>query len=983
MAQTTNRFYLGIDIGSDTVHCMLIDENKNIVYSPDSLMHFGNPLEAVIEVYEDILGIVSSDAIKAVAFTGSLSRIASEKTLCPFYFDTLSVSAGAEIIAPDCEYLIHVGAKDPYFFEREKTGNTMGSFFVSDHGTGTKCGGGSGILINKQVRRFFSDEITEKLLPADITSADKRDIQRKNRKIMQHQVEKMHLKAAETIMMSDKVLNVGGRCGVIIQSDMIHMQNSGEQIRNILKGMYERIAANYRSDVIRMRTLDRGKKTAAAGGVFLNSYLADIFSRELNLDITLPSGCEKIGAAGAALLALKEKKESALDVEKLELVKKAEIEKIKFAPPLSSALPLVHIYDDEKALYSTEGGLTVFKKPEKSCRVVIGIDGGSTTTKALIADSSTMEIIAEICIDTDGKPLEAAQKIFREIQNTYHANFDIRGVAYTGSSGQFYHRLFTDFTKTEDSSTTDIVKDEITCHAEGVRFFNSNVDTIFECGGQDAKFTVFNPDGTVKKAKMNLSCMAGTGQSMKNMIDMLGLDFRSFRNYAMAAERTPLTDEMCAIFTEADILKLVALGFPLDEVSAATAYGFMGGYANKFVGNEKFGNLASAQGGPFKGEECLAALALHTGTEVHAFPHRQLFGAMGAALVAYNNVKRIEEEGENPSCRFRGFKVADIEFEKINSDCSKIVPDSCGLRDCSLQVYKIGDEMVFSGGLCPKGNTQGSAEKAPDYIGLYKKELDKELGKYSSLPEKLSPDEMPAVYIPRSLHFLNERGVFFVSLYNYLGFRVFLSPESNEYIASLGIKHSHSESCYPSKLHYGHTAYLKEFIRHGKDKILLVNYLGCGEEDAPQNQSKTCPYVSGAGFAAKDALKIDSDDSLLPVLVFNDKIYRLEDDILSDLERVFSKTDIMKNLTKKNIAAAVKKALKAQGDFNNKIHSMGSDIIDRLKKKNKKIFLGIGRGYTIFDNMASSKIHELFIVNGLHFIPCFFLNSRITIFQKL
>ncbi len=92
-------------------------------------MHFGNPLEAVIEVYEDILGIVSSDAIKAVAFTGSLSRIASEKTLCPFYFDTLSVSAGAEIIAPDCEYLIHVGAKDPYFFEREKNRQYYGQFF--------------------------------------------------------------------------------------------------------------------------------------------------------------------------------------------------------------------------------------------------------------------------------------------------------------------------------------------------------------------------------------------------------------------------------------------------------------------------------------------------------------------------------------------------------------------------------------------------------------------------------------------------------------------------------------------------------------------------------------------------------------------------------------------------------------------------------------------------------------------------------------
>ncbi len=93
------------------------------------------------------------------------------------------------------------------------------------------------------------------------------------------------------------------------------------------------------------------------------------------------------------------------------------------------------------------------------------------------------------------------------------------------------------------------------------------------------------------------------------------------------------------------------------------------------------------------------------------------------------------------------------------------------------------------------------------------------------------------------------KGVCFLfSLYSYLGFRVFLSPESDDKIAMLGISHSHSESCYPSKLHYGHTAYLKGFIRHGKDKILLVNYLGCGEEDAPQNQSKTCPYVSGAGL---------------------------------------------------------------------------------------------------------------------------------------
>ncbi len=975
MTQAKKNCYLGLDIGSDSVHCALIDEKKNLVYMPESLMHFGNPVEALIEVYEDIIEIVPPEAIKAVAFTGALAKMIAETTGNPFYFDPLAISAGAELIAPECEYLIHVGSKDPYFFDREKTGEARESFFVSDHGTGTKCGGGSGILINKQVRRFFSEECPVKLSAPDDLSRDKRSALRANRKILQEQVRRMHLKAIETIKSSDKKLNVGGRCGVIIQSDMIHMQNSGEQIRNILKGMYERIAANYRSDVIRMRTLDRSRKTAATGGVFLNSFLTDIFSRELGLDITIPQNCEKIGAAGAALLALKEGKVSSLDISRMELVKEAELKKVKFAPPLSSALPLVHVYDDEKPLFKTEGGLTVFRETGKASSAVMGVDGGSTTTKALLADSSSMEILAEICIDTDGRPLEAAQKIFREIQNTYREKLKIEAVTYTGSSGQFYHRLFTDFTINSGNCETDIVKDEITCHAEGVRFFNKDVDTIFECGGQDAKFTLFNPDGTVKKAKMNLSCMAGTGQSMKNMVDMLGLDFKTFRDYALAAEKTPVTDEMCAIFTEADILKLVSLGFPLEEVAAATAYGFMGGYANKFVGNEKFGKLASAQGGPFKGDECLAALALHTGTEIHAFPHRQLFGAMGAALISYNRLKSLEKEGKKGVCRFRGFGIADMVFEKLTADCSSIIDDSCGLRDCKLQVYRIGEEMVFSGGLCPKGNTQVSAKRAPDYISLYKKELDAELSRFSSKPEKLTGDQPPAVFIPRSLHFLNEKGVFYTSLYNYLGFRVFVSPESDEQITSLGIAHSHSESCYPSKLHYGHTAYLKGFMRHGTDKILLVNYLGCGEERAPQNQSKTCPYVSGAGFAAKDALKIDSADTLLPVLFFNDRIYKLEDDILTDLERAFSGTAYEKHFSKRKVASAVRKALKAQEDFNEKMHTMGAKIVENLKKKNEKIFIGIGRGYTIFDNMASSRIHELFIVNGLHFIPCFFLKQ--------
>ncbi len=972
-----NTLYAGFDIGSDTVHTAVIDSSGSLVYSPESLMHFGNPLDALKEAYDRLHKTLDKDKITAYSFTGSAGKLIAEITDNPFYYDTIAISQGAEVIAPDCEYIIHLGSKDPYFFERETDTVVTGKSYISDHGTGTKCGGGSGILINKQVRRFFAEKFPISLDDPNGERDDKKrfEIRIENRRKLQKQVEDIHKEALKTILSSNKELDVGGRCGVIIQSDMIHMQNSGEQIKNILKGMYTRIARNYKSDVMGTRTIDPGKYAVATGGAFLNDYLVELFSSELGLNIKNPPQLEKIGAAGAALKALKEKKSSIFKTDNLDAIIDAQKKEIKFAPPLSSVLHMVKDYKEEDALFKSDGGLVVFNLPDNPIHVIIGMDGGSTTTKAIIARSDSLEIIAEICLDTDGKPLETAQKVFGQIREHLGNKLILDGIAYTGSSGQFYHRLFTDFTIPHMGMGADFVKDEITCHANGVKHFNSNVDTIFECGGQDAKFTVFNKDGTVKKSKMNLSCMAGTGQSMKNMLDMLGFDFQTFRDYALAAERTPVTDEMCAIFTEAGVLKLLALNFPREEIAAAIAHGFMGGYANKFVGSETFGKFASAQGGPFKGLDCLAALALHTGMEIHAFPHRQLFGAMGAAIVAYNELKKMNSEGNTPILRFRGLDIADINFEKRVENCSDLIDNTCGTRDCKLQVYKMGSDEIFSGGLCPKGNTESATKRSPDYVGLYKTILSRELDKYSVGPEEVTENDRPRILIPRTLHFLNQRGVFFTSLYHSLGFKVVVSPESNDEIANLGLSHSHSEACFPSKLHHGHVAYLKNYLRPGKDKMFLVNFLGQGEETAPQNQSKTCPFVSGAGFAAKEALKLETEDVLQPLLMFEDDVYRIEDDIWIDFQRAFKNTPLPEKADRKKVEKAIKKALKNQNEFNRRIYSQGAEILDRLKKKGEKIFIGIGRGYTLFDDKANSKVHELFVSNGLHFIPSFFLEQ--------
>ncbi|MBD3355511.1 hypothetical protein GF361_06065, partial [Candidatus Woesearchaeota archaeon] len=136
-----NNYTAGFDIGSDSVHAVVLGEDGKIVYSPKSMMHFGNPIGALKEIYEDIISKYGKK-ISTTAFTGSVGEFIAEKTETPFFHDTIAIPAGAEVIASGADYIFHIGAKDPYFFEREKVKTENGyKSFVPDHGTGTKCGG--------------------------------------------------------------------------------------------------------------------------------------------------------------------------------------------------------------------------------------------------------------------------------------------------------------------------------------------------------------------------------------------------------------------------------------------------------------------------------------------------------------------------------------------------------------------------------------------------------------------------------------------------------------------------------------------------------------------------------------------------------------------------------------------------------------------------------------------------------------------------
>jgi len=317
---------------------------------------------------------------------------------------------------------------------------------------------------------------------------------------------------------------------------------------------------------------------------------------------------------------------------------------------------------------------------------------------------------------------------------------------------------------------------------------------------------------------------------------------------------------------------------------------------------------------------------------------------------------------------FRGLQVADQKFTRTSKTCSECIPeDTCELRDCKLEVHTVDKDSIYSGGLCPNGNTSTTKKPAPNYIKVYRRILERHLSKTTSPLEQQT--DQARVLIPQSLTFLNQTGggVFYSSLYDTLGFKVAVSPPSDEQTSNLGRLYAHSESCYPSILAHGHATFLQQHLRPGLDKLLLVNTISSGQE-----RLKFCPHVASAGHVIKGNLNLNPEDVLLPVIYFNDPAHPVDKDVKKDLNRVFGK----RKFSRSQVREAVQEAEQKQQLFLEETYKTGQKIVEHLKQKKEKIFVGVGRGYTLFDDQANSNVNNLFSQNGLHFVPSYFLRPR-------
>ncbi len=311
-------------------------------------------------------------------------------------------------------------------------------------------------------------------------------------------------------------------------------------------------------------------------------------------------------------------------------------------------------------------------------KAYLGIDVGSVTTKLAVLDESD-ELVAHTYLLTQGKPIEVVQNGLEQIKQQLPEGVDIRGVATTGSARYLAGVII----------GADLVKNEITSHAMAALRYIPGVQTVIEVGGQDSKIIIIR-DGIVVDFGMNTVCAAGTGSFLDHQALRLNMSIEEFAQRAMGSQTPVRIAGRCTVFAESDMIHKQQMGHRTEDILYGLCQALVGNYLNNVGLGKDIQPPIVFQGGVAFNQAIVKAFREGLGTEVLVPPHHEVMGAIGAALLAHE-----EMISSNNGSRFKGFGVSEVEYHTSSFEC-KACPNLCEIAQISLD----GQVLACWGGRC-------------------------------------------------------------------------------------------------------------------------------------------------------------------------------------------------------------------------------------------------------------------------------------------
>lgn len=709
---------------------------------------------------------------------------------------------------------------------------------------------------------------------------------------------------------------LSGRCSVFCKSDCTHALNKGEPKPQVVAGLTHMMA----SKIIEL--LKKLPKTSVMliGGCIHNQSMVHYLREEID-DLYIPSVAPYFEALGVALWALNHETTPVRD---LQHIFNSQGSGLSFLKPLAGFWDKVHFKHQPRGA------------AEPGDRTILGLDVGSTTTKGVIMRRRDKAILASDYLRTDGDPIGASRKVYQSLADQINVPITIEGLGVTGSGRQIagLHAM------------TGGVINEIIAHATAAVHFDPEVDTIFEIGGQDAKYTYIT-NGVPCDYAMNEACSAGTGSFLEEAAkESLGLDVTEIGQTAYQAKNPPNFNDQCSAFISSDIKGATQEGIPLSDIVAGLVYSICMNYTNRVKGNRPVGKKVFIQGGVCYNEAIPAAMAALTGKEMVVPPEPGLMGGFGVAL-------EVERRMDQGLLKPDNFVLKDL----IKREVKYGKPFSCRGgkecdRGCDIARIEINDKVYPFGGICNRYDNIIHKRKI-DTTGLNLVVM-RERRVFRDLAQTDSADSRPTVGMNRSF-LVNTYFPFYNRFFAELGFRLVLP----DVVDPEGVEQQGASFCYPVELAHG---YATTLLNQKPDFFFFPHLSGIPSDNGGQT-SCTCVFVQGEPFYLRSAFPgLDKKRMLTPTLDFSGGI--------TAILPAFKQVARQMKVAPVRVKPAIKAAWDAQKDFFTDIRLMGKENLIALQDDPKKTAVILfGRPYNSFAGEANKGIPAKFASRGFQIIP--------------
>ena len=584
---------LGLDIGSTTIKCVVLDDDNKLIYSTYE-RHFSQITDKIAEILDRVRGEIDGVENALVALSGSAGMGVAADCGIQFVQEVFATRVAANTFIPGTDVVIELGGEDA------KILFLTNGLEVRMNGT---CAGGTGAFIDQMAT----------LLNVPLEELD------------------------ELAKEYEKTYTIASRCGVFAKTDIQPLLNQGARKSDIAESIFRAVVSQTVAGLAQGREIE-GKIVYLGGPLTFMSELRNCFDKTLNTKGICPENSLYYVACGAALCA-----EETIDFNKVI----SDVKDYRGSGNFAFNPPLFETKADYKEFCARHDKATVQQKDLSSYKgkAFIGLDAGSTTVKGVVLNDGG-ELLYSKYLPSKGNPVEIIKAFLEEI---YAINPDINVVssAVTGYGEDIIKNAF----------NVDYGIVETIAHFTAAKYFMPDVEFIIDIGGQDIKcFKIHNGaiDNIFLNEACSSGCgsflqtfanalgynieeFSKLGLFAKRPVD-LGSRCTVFMNSSVKqAQKDGATIEDISAGLSLSVVKNA-----LYKVIRASS-------------PDELGKRIVVQGGTFLNDAVLRAFELEMGVEVVRPNIAGLMGAYGAALYSMKKSKSEGKSGILGSDELKSF----------------------------------------------------------------------------------------------------------------------------------------------------------------------------------------------------------------------------------------------------------------------------------------------------------------------------------------